>query len=341
MICLNLITLGNKLLVYFSDVQMSSLKKDLNFSRRSAYAEGTVKNFKTQWESYLLFCLYFGLSYLPSNTDTLSLYAQFLSRSLKSTQSIRNYISGVKSMHYLLGYSTDNINDFLISLSLKGIARLNPYCIQQAQPITPDILIQMASCLDLSKSEDIVYWCLFLFAFFLFARKSNLVPTSKKDLKSKKFLLRNSVKFDKGLLVVTMTWSKTIQYGERKLEMPLIPISGSILCPVTAYVSMCKKVNAKSDDPLFSLPNKKYITYSKFQLKLREIVSNLHLDPQLFSSHSFRRGGATFAFQSGVPADLIQLHGDWRSDAYKKYLAFTIDDKILVSEKMRQHILKL
>lgn len=273
---------------------MASLKKDLNLSRRSAYAEGTVKNFRTQWEAYLLFCLYFGFSYLPAKTDTLSLYAQFLSRSLKSTQTIRNYISGVKTMHFLLGYSTENINEFLISLTLKGMARLNPYCIRQAHPITPQILIQIASCLDLTKSEDVVYWCLFLFAFFLFARKSNLVPTSKKDLKTKKFLLRNDIKLDKGTLIVTINWSKTIQFGERKLEMPLIPISGSILCPVSAYFLMCKKVKVNPNDPLFSLSHKKCITYTKFQSKIREMVSKIHLDPQLFSTHSFRRGGATF-----------------------------------------------
>ena len=34
---------------------MSSLKKDLNISRRSAYAEGTVTNLRIQWESYLSF----------------------------------------------------------------------------------------------------------------------------------------------------------------------------------------------------------------------------------------------------------------------------------------------
>ena len=49
---------------------MASLQKDLNSSRRSAYAEGTVTNLRIQWEAYLSFCLYFGLSYLPADTNT-------------------------------------------------------------------------------------------------------------------------------------------------------------------------------------------------------------------------------------------------------------------------------
>ncbi len=59
-----------------------------------------------------------------------------------------------------------------------------------------------------------------------------------------------------------------------------------------------------------------------------------------YSTHSFRRGGgATLAFQAGVPADLIQLQGDWKSDSYKKYLNFTLSDKLHVAELMNAKIL--
>lgn len=318
---------------------MSSLKTDLKTSRKKAYADGTTKNLKIQWESYLLFCFYFGLAYLPANTETLSLYTQFLSRTFKSTHSIKNYISGVKSMHYLLGYSTDNINEFLVNLGIRGIARIKPYCIKQAKAITPDILLQFATLLNLSDPYDIVFWCLFLFAFFLFARKSNLVPSTKGDMKDMKFLLRKDIKCEKDFLIVSFRWSKTIQFGERVLETPLIEIPRSILCPVQAFRNMCKAVLIKPDDPLFTLPNRKCIWYKKFQSKLKELIKRIGLNPVEYSTHSFRRGGTTFAFKSKVPVDLIQLHGDWRSDAYKKYLSLTLDDKICVAEKMRQHIL--
>ena len=33
-------------------------------------------------------------------------------------------------------------------------------------------------------------------------------------------------------------WSKTIQYGERKLKIIVAAISGSLLCPVRAYLNM-------------------------------------------------------------------------------------------------------
>ena len=80
-------------------------------------------------------------------------------------------------MHYVLGYPVKHINDFLINLGLKGIARLNPHCVRQAEPITPESLLKIASMLNVSKTSDKVFWCLFRFAFF--PRKSNLVPTTK------------------------------------------------------------------------------------------------------------------------------------------------------------------
>ena len=286
----------------------------------------------------MLFCLYFGLTYLPAETEILSLYAQFLGRTFKSTQSIKNYISGIKTMHYMLGYSTEKINDFLLNLSLKGIARLNPYCIRQALPITPSMLIQMYSFMDLTDPVDVVYWCLFLFAF---ARISNLVPTSKSDMKDKKFLLRKNVSIGANYIIVSMNWSKTIQFGERVLQTPLIRIPGSVLCPVTA-MSLCVKRLKPSQKILcfLYLTNGKCITYSKFQSKLRELISKLQINPDMYSSHSFRRGGSTWAFESGVPSDLIQFQGDWRSDAYKKYLTFSLHDKVQVAMKMKQHILR-
>ena len=54
-----------------------------------------------------------------------------LSRSIKSVQSIRNYLSGVKLLHILhdFPFPSDSLE---IKLLLKGISRLNPHCPKQA-----------------------------------------------------------------------------------------------------------------------------------------------------------------------------------------------------------------
>ena len=305
-------------LICFSDKQLKALKSDLRTTRKSAYADSTAKNLRIQWESFLLFCFYFHLSYLPVETETLCLYSVFLSRTFKSTSAIKNYISGIKTMHHLLGFSVEHINEFLLNLSIRGIASIHPYCIKQAKAFTPDILIKFSTVLNLKDPRDSVFWCLFLFAFFLFARKSNLVPTSRADLKNGKCLLLKDVQIQSECLIVSFRWSKTIQFGERILQTPLVKIPKSVLCPVKAFQNMYKLVDIHEEEPLFTLPH----------------------NPEDFSSHGFRRGGSTYAFKSGVPADLIQLHGDWRSDAYKKYLEFSLEDKMSLAERMKEEILQ-
>ena len=49
-------------------------------------------------------------------------------------------------------------------------------------------------------------------------------------------------------------------------------------------------------------------------------------------------GGATWAFQAGMPGELIQICGDWASDAYKLYLQFTMQDKLDLAALMFRHL---
>ena len=135
-----------------------------------------------------------------------------------------------------------------------------------------------------------------------------------------------------------MRWSKTIQFGERILQSPLPRLHNSVLCPVSAYLMMCRKIHMNDDDPLFSHSSGKPITYSMFQNKLKAIISLLGLDPNMFSTHSFRRGFATFAFRNHVSADEIQILGDWKSDVYKRYISLSVNDKLKIFQDLEKHL---
>ena len=80
--------------------------------------------------------------------------------------------------------------------------------------------------------------------------------------------------------------------------MPVLAITDSCLCPVTAYKNMMSKVSAGQSDPAFSVHSdskeKKLVpvTYSQFQTKLRDLISCTGREKRSFSSHSLRRGAA-------------------------------------------------
>ena len=251
----------------------------MQHSTKSAFASGTHANLIVQWEAFILFCLYFDLTFLPVSPLTLRLYAQFLSRSFKSVESIKNYLAGVKTLHALLGFDTSQFTDFTLNLTFRGLARLNPLSVKRAEPITLQILQNIYQLLDFKDNSNIVYWCLFLFAFFLVARKSNLVPSSKKDLECGKFLHKNNVQDCNEFLLVHFTWTKTIQFGERKVTTPLIPLKDKRLCPVTAY-QRYKDLNlSHPSGTFFVLPDGNYVSYHMFQKKIMYLYLGFKLRP--------------------------------------------------------------
>ena len=104
----------------------------------------------------------------------------FLDR--KSVASIRNYVSGIKLLHLFLDLDCPQFGSFELKLVLRGLQRLNPHCPKRALPILPDILLEFLQFLDLGDPAQASFWCLFLLAFFLMARKSNLVPLLRRVL---------------------------------------------------------------------------------------------------------------------------------------------------------------
>ena len=142
-------------------------------------------------------------------------------------------------------------------------------------------------------------------------------------------------------IILPFVFTSIIHRSHQHLHLCQISLH-SVLCPVTAYKTMRKLVPASSLAPAFVLPTSKGLSpmyYHSYQTFLRNKLSELGLPAQLYSSHSFRRGGATFAFKCAVPGELIKQHGDWSSAAYLSYLNFSMDQKVNVSKRLANRIL--
>ena len=92
---------------------------------------------------------------------------------------------------------------------------------------------------------------------------------------------------------------------------------------------------------LIQMTYNKYFSYSKFLGKLRFILKDIGLDPSLYASHSFRRGGASFAFQAGVPIEMIKLLGDWKSNAVCLYLTVPMKLRLSTIDQITRHVMAL
>lgn len=166
----------------------------------------------------------------------------------------------------------------------------------------------MAPFFDRNNSLHAAMWALFLVAFFSFLRKSNLVVDNGSVISPEVPRCCDfTVSSTDAWLNIRAT--KTIQFFQRALSIPLPIIPHSPLCPVSALnnhlrindVGRLFSVRSTSTSPAHPL------TYSHFSKFLAKVITALGLDSRHYSPHSFCCGGATFAFASKVPAQLIIL----------------------------------
>ena len=303
--------------------------RDARSTRLHAFAKGTYSNLRTQFPCYFGFCVYFQCLPLPANIQIICAFAQFLSRTLHPP-SVRNYLSGVKMLHIFLGYEYTFNDDFHLRLTVRGIERIHHHVPRRAIPMTLVILhaIQQLSP-TFSSLERSVFAC-GLFLFFTMARAGSILPASRKT-PTHQFLTRDRVNFSHEGILITLTHTKNIQFGRRRLHIPLLA-SPSKLCPVTAYSSSCAILPAHQSTPAFVFLEKnqiKWLTKPTFINVFRKLITQAGFPDAIgYTGHSFRRGGASWAFQAGMPGEMIQICGDWASDAYKQYLEFTIENKL-------------
>ena len=204
----------------------------------------------------MLFCIYFHFVPIPVSMETFQMYVQFLSREFHSVTSIRNYVNGAKLLHLYKSAAFPHIGDFELNMLYRGLKRTKSHIVKQALPITFDICLNIFPHVDCKSPLDATLWCCFVLAFFLFARKSNLVPPSGIGFNKDKHLQRGDILQASCGLIVRFKWSKTIQFGERHLPVPISTVPGSVLCPVLAYLNMCKMTPTSASRPAFVFPKK-------------------------------------------------------------------------------------
>ena len=160
-------------------------------------------------------------------------------------------------------------------------------------------------------------------------RKGQLLPSSPGALDSFQTLCAQSFNLPPpwGFLV-TIRWTKTVQFRERVVHLPIPLITWSPLCPATAITrALSFTSQASPGSQAFSFLSSpdlhlKIFTYPMFLWKLRFVLRSLGLPTGAtdYACHSFRRGGASFAFQAGIPLKLIKILGEWYLDAVLLYL---------------------
>ena len=164
-----------------------------------------------------------------------------------------------------------------------------------------------------------MYKALYLLAFLGFFRISNLVPISILSFHIGKQLCRGDVLFEQNQAVIIVKWSKTLQSIHKGTYVIIPRLGNNVLCPVKALEMMFTEYPAGKNAPLFSHQSG-ILTQTQVRTHLSKILNWLQLDTKSFSFHTFRRSGATLAFNNNVSIQNIQRHGTWSSDTVHRYI---------------------
>ena len=140
-----------------------------------------------------------------------------------------------------------------------------------------------------------------------------------------------------------MKQNYTVQGGV--IRIPIPRIMDSDICPVWAIYhafSFTQDSPANSQAFYWIHPvhtSLQAFTYNLFMNKLRDALNASGLPGKEYGTHSSTRGGASYAFQAGIPLELkIKILGDWKSNAVLLYLTVPLNIRIKASQLISQHI---
>jgi hypothetical protein len=306
------------------------LDSEVAISVASALAESTKSQYKGAEEIFLLFCLFVCGSavFLPVSDHLLCRYLQWKSLTV-DPKSLKTSLSAVRYLHERLGHGWVPITErFKVHRCLMGLKRRCCTPVKRKMAITPALLVQMRLCetIDWTHPWMVVMWGAMLMAFFCFLRKDNFTVQKAEAYNYQRHLARGDVQVGPTQLRLTLRHSKTNQFGAREHVALALAIPGCLLDPHRAVVqafAVCPRATAS--DPAFAVPSAAGgrptpLTHHMFMSMLRKCLLEIGVDASLYSGHSFRRGGATFAFRLGIhPLDIKRM-GDWSSDAYMLYV---------------------
>ena len=318
--------------------ELEELENELRQTQRQAFSEGTIKNLLSQWRAFYAFCHIYSMKIWPVTVHVLCLFAQFLSFNMKAPSTIVNYLSGLRTLHFLCNAKPPNIEEFEYRITVRGLKRRMKHTPRQAMPMTPLLLGQIYSILNFRRRIDIVFWATIVLGFFMMLRASNLVPKSVKKFSQLRQLTKSAIIFNKKGMVAKIKWSKTIQFRQKVLDVPIFAIPNSILCPVKAIKRVLYINKANKHGPLLAISDSKIFTYNMLQSKLRQVAKILDIKKSKLTTHSMRRGGVAWAHRNGIPESLIKLYGDWSSDAFKQYLSFPLEMRVAVGARMARRL---
>ena len=342
-IFLTLIIIGN------SGPSLDQLKTINRDVQCSAFADRTKRNICSMLKSYLDFCRVYKIVGFPASGDDLCLFATwlFVTKKVQSAQSVKNYLSSVRTWHKSNGEDCDTPTSHgPLHLTVRGLERKFSTPVKKMFPITPNILLALiqfpSGIFGTELTMFTVIRALYIHLFLSMLRLDTLVPQSPGCFNPVIQLVWGRVGLlDQGVIIKAIH-TKQIQDRRRELNIPLVAKPGSDVCPVAAFQSLTDIPGypCQPTDPVYNIPGKHggWVPLGRHQVVtvLEAQIVRLGLDPTMYRPHAFRRGGIQLAAKLVSNFHLLKIHTDHASNAIEAYTNLPAEDRFQVTKSMME-----
>ena len=300
------------------------------------FARSTQSNVLSQIRQWIYFALFFGLTILPATPVSLCLFLELMSRT-SGYGHCKNVLGGIKYIHASTGHIFPS-DSFVLDETLQGLKR-RPGTPRAALPIDPVILRRMYAHIDTNNKADLALWSGYLIAFYSLFRKANVVPKDK-SFDPACILTRGDLEIDEAgqRVLVYVSFSKTNQYMKRYHVIPIPANEDPALDLFRHLKQLFSTVNVPDSAPAFSYDKNSFINHKSYTVKLKQLLKKAGLDPESYSGHSFRRGGASYLYSIGGTTLMVQVLGDWASQVFTRYLHLSLEDRLEAQELIAANI---
>lgn len=334
----------------------SALEEDLlgllSHLQSQSLAASSQQRYRSTWRQWCRWCTDFNYSpWLPDDpalaSRQLALFAVFCYKyggsskssatSGNSAQTILSKLSHIAWYHrWQCGFNIGLLPQH--AMAIRGIQRLQPPP-RPKQPVTLAILRGLHNTLNFNSAHDRVLWGATVMGFFFLLRRSEYLRKGNQQYRfairrsDVQFLDRDnnacSTKEQVARVVINFRGGKNDQVGVG-VSRSLATSSLSWCCPVRALWYLVQHHNKVSDDPdelLCKADRAKFLQGQELSKQIKRAASLAGLDPERYSTHSLRIGGATALFSAGVDSLTIKIFGRWRSSAFERYTR--IEDRLM------------
>lgn len=263
--------------------------------------------------------------------EYVNLFLVHLALSGLAYSTINNQVSALVTFAKLHDQSIDIRGNYETVLTLKALRRVLGDTTTQKDAIFPQDLISMSKFVSSEDFLQISIWTGVLFLYRAMLRKCHIFVGEFNE----HLLKRSDVQFTPFGMVVHVPSTKTIQFKERALELPVCK-GGGKLCIVSLLKWYFDRYPTTMNSPILSqFVGKELVTvpYTKALLKLKKWGEKASVGKNL-GTHSMRRGAATLMSLGGMPLEDIKDRGDWRSDTFYQYISYPLDRKVCVEQKI-------